>query len=72
MYRTNVNLTDELGARLVSYSEKTGIPRAGIIAMAVDQYLNEQEFKQKVLEELKDPEKMGVLIKSLGLEMPQN
>ena len=72
MYRTSVYFTDELGARLVSYSEKTGIPRASIIATAVDQYLNEQELKQKLLEEFKDPEKMALLVKTLGLEMPQN
>lgn len=72
MYRMSVYLTDDLGARLVSYSEKSGVPRAVIIATAVDQYLKEQELKQKVLEELKDPEKMGALLKTLGLEMPQD
>ena len=72
MYRTNVNLTDELGARLVAYSEKTGIPRVGIIATALDQYLKQEELKQKLLAELEDPEKMGILLKTLGIEMPQN
>lgn len=70
MYRLNCHLTDELGARLGDYSERTGVTKVTVISMALDQYLNEQEAKRKVLEQLSDPAKLTEICKIMGVPVP--
>lgn len=67
MYRMNCHLTDEIAARLCDYCERTGVAKVTVISMALDQYLNEQEFKRKILEQFADPEKMAEICKIVGL-----
>ena len=50
MYRMNCHLTDELGTRLCDYCERTGVAKVTVISMALDQYLNEQDVKRKLLD----------------------
>lgn len=67
MYRMNCHLTDEIAARLCDYCERTGVAKVTVISMALDQYLNEQELKRKILERFADPEKMAEICKVVGL-----
>lgn len=67
MYRMNCHLTDEIAARLCDYCERTGVAKVTVISMALDQYLNEQELKRKILEQFADPEKISEICKIVGL-----
>lgn len=70
MYRMNCNLTDDLGTRLCDYCERTGVAKVTVISLALDQYLNEQEVKRKLLEQLSDPMKMAEICKIMGVSEP--
>lgn len=70
MYRMNCHLTDELGARLCDYCGRSGMAKVYVISMALDQYLNEQEVKRKVLEQLSDPAKLTEICKIMGVPVP--
>lgn len=70
MYRMNCHLSDELGARLCDYCERSGMAKVYVISMALDQYLNEQEVKRKVLEQLSDPAKLTEICKIMGVPVP--
>lgn len=70
MYRMNCNLTDDLGTRLADYCERAGVTKVTAISMALDQYLNEQELKRKLLEQLSDPMKMAEIYKIMGVSAP--
>lgn len=72
MYRMNCHLTDELGARLCGYCERTGLAKVYVISMALDQYLNEQEAKCKLLEQLSDPVKLTEICKIMGVPVPDS
>lgn len=67
MYRMNCHLTDEIAARLCDHCERTGLAKVAVISMALDQYLNEQELKRKILEQFADPEKMAEICKIVSL-----
>ena len=70
MYRMNCHLTDELGTRLCDYCERTGLAKVYVISMALDQYLNEQEAKRKLLEQLSNPVKLNEICKIMGVPVP--
>lgn len=70
MYRMNCHLTDEIAARLCGYCERTGVAKVTVISMALDQYLNEQELKRKILEQFSDPAKMAEICKIVGVPLP--
>lgn len=70
MYRMNCHLTDELGTRLGDYCERTGVTKVSVISTALDQYLNEQEAKCKLLEQLSDPAKLKEICKIVGVPVP--
>lgn len=70
MYRMNCHLTDELGARLCGYCERTGLAKVYVISMALDRYLKEQEVMCKLLEQLSDPTKMAEVCKIVGASAP--
>lgn len=70
MYRLNCHLTDELGVRLSDFSERAGVTKVTVVSMALDQYLNEQEMKCKVLEQLSDPAKLAEICKLVGVPVP--
>lgn len=70
MYRMNCHLTDDLGARLCDYCERTGVAKVTVVSMALDQYLNEQEVKRKLLEQLSDPMKLTEICKIVGVPVP--
>jgi predicted DNA-binding protein len=70
MYRLNCHLTDELGDRLGDYCERAGVTKVTVVSMALDQYLNEQEVKCKLLEQLSDPMKLTEICKILGMSEP--
>lgn len=72
MYRLNCHLTDELGDRLANYCERAGMMKVSVISMALDQYLNEQEMKCKLLEQLSDPVKMAEICKIVGAPVPDS
>lgn len=67
MYRLNCHLTDDLGDRLANYCERAGMLKVSVVSMALSQYLNEQETKCKLLEQLSDPAKMAEICKLIGL-----
>lgn len=70
MYRMNCNLSDDIGARLCEYSERTGVAKVYVITMALDQYLNEQEMKRKLLDQFSDPMKVAEICKIMGVSEP--
>lgn len=67
MYRLNCHLSDDLGDRLSNYCERSGMLKVAVVATALNQYLNEQEIRSKLLEELSDPAKMAEVCKLMGL-----
>lgn len=67
MYRLNCHLSDDLGDRLANYCERSGMLKVAVVAMALNQYLNEQETRRKLMEELSDPAKMAEICKLMGL-----
>lgn len=70
MYRLNCHLTDDLGDRLVNYCERAGMTKVSVVSMALSQYLNEQDAKRELLEQLSDPAKMAEICKLMGLSSP--
>lgn len=70
MYRMNCNLSDELAARMCSYCECTGLAKVYVISMALNEYLNEQEAKSKLLKQLSDPAKLTEICKIMGVPVP--
>lgn len=70
MYRLNCHLSDDLGDRLGNYCERSGMLKVAVVAMALDQYLNEQEARRKVLEQLSDPAKLTEICKIMGVPVP--
>lgn len=70
MYRLNCHLSDDLGDRLGNYCERSGMLKVAVVAMALDQYLNEQEAKRKLLEQLSDPARMVEICKMMGVPAP--
>lgn len=66
MYRLNCHLTDDLGDRLADYCERAGMMKVAVVAMALDQYLKEQEARLKLLEQLTDPAKLAEVCKLMG------
>ena len=70
MYRLNCHLSDDLGDRLGNYCERSGMLKVAVVAMALDQYLKEQEARCKLLDELSDPAKMAEICKIMGLSEP--
>lgn len=67
MYRLNCHLSDDLGDRLANYCERSGMLKVAVVAMALNQYLKEQETRCKLMEELSDPAKMAEVCKLMGL-----
>lgn len=70
MYRMNCHLSDELGTRLGDYCERTGLAKVYVISTALDQYLNEQDVKRKLLDQLSDPAKLTEICKIVGVPVP--
>lgn len=70
MYRLNCHLTDNLGTRFCKYCERSGVAKVTVVSLALDQYLNEQEMKRKILEQLSDPTKMAEICKIMGVSAP--
>ena len=70
MYRLNCQLPDERGNRLSDYSARTGIAKVAIVTQALDQYLKEQEARDRLVDQLSDPEIMGKVCKALGFDLP--
>lgn len=70
MYRLNCHLSDDLGDRLGNYCERSGMLKVAVVAMALDQYLNEQEAKRKLLEQLSDPARLAEICKMVGVPVP--
>jgi predicted transcriptional regulator len=67
MYRLNCHLSDDLGDRLANYCERSGMLKVAVVAMALNQYLKEQETRCKLMDELSDPAKMAEICKLMGL-----
>lgn len=72
MYRLNCHLTDNLGTRLCDYCERTGVAKVTVVSSALNQYLNEQEMKCKLLEQFSDPAKMAEICKIVGVPLPDS
>lgn len=70
MYRLNCHLSDDLGDRLGDYCERSGMLKVAVVAMALDQYLSEQEAKRKLLEQLSDPARLAEICKIVGVPVP--
>lgn len=70
MYRLNCHLSDDLGDRLGNYCERSGMLKVAVVATALNEYLNEQEAKRKLLEQLSDPAKLTEVCKIVGVPMP--
>lgn len=70
MYCMNCNLTDEIGARLCDYCGRAGVAKVTVISKALDRYLNEQETKRKLLDQLSDSAKLTEICKIVGVPVP--
>ena len=68
MYRLNCNLPDDLGCRLSDYSKKTGVAKVNVVILALNDYLNEQEYKAKLLEQMSNPNTIANLLLELGCD----
>ena len=70
MYRLNCHLSDDLGDRLGNYCERSGMLKVAVVATALNEYLNEQDAKRKLLEQLSDPAKLTEICKIVGVPVP--
>lgn len=67
MIRLNCHLSDELGERLNNYCDKMGMSKVAVVTMALSDYLNTAEAKQKIIEQMSDPNKMAEIMKAFGI-----
>ena len=67
MYRLNWNLPDELAARLQAYSKKTGVAKVNVVILALNSYLDEQEYKAAMLQKMSDPSTLASLLQEMGV-----
>lgn len=67
MYRFNCQFSDELGERLADYSEKMGMSKVAVVTIALSEYLNTAEVKQKLLSQLGDPMQFAEMCKAMGV-----
>lgn len=67
MYRLNCNLPDELADRLDAYSKKTGVAKVNAVILALNNYLDEQEHRAILLQQMSDPNVMALMLQNLEL-----
>lgn len=68
-YRLNVHLPLELGERLCTYCDATGLTKVAVTAAALDSYLITVMAARKMVERLSDPVVMAAVVSSLSPEL---
>lgn len=68
MSRLNCNLPDELNERLNTFCKKTGIAKVNAVILALNDYLNEQEYKAQLLEKMSNPNTIANLLLEMGCD----
>lgn len=66
MFRLNCNISDDISERLHNYCARTGITKSNVVAMALDNYLSQEEMKLRLMARMSDPEEMAKIYKMLG------
>lgn len=68
-YRLNVHLPLELGERLCSFCDATGLTKVAVTAAALDSYLITAMAARKMVERLSDPVVMAAVVSSLSPDL---
>lgn len=65
-YRLNVHLPIDLGERLCTYCDATGLTKVAVTAAALDSYLTTAMAARQMVERLSDPMVMAAVVSSLS------
>lgn len=68
-YRLNVHLPIDLGERLCTYCDATGLTKVAVTAAALDSYLATAMAARQMVERLSDPMVMAAVVSSLSPEL---
>lgn len=68
-YRLNVHLPIDLGERLCTYCDATGLTKVAVTAAALDSYLTAAMAARKMVERLSDPVVMAAVVSSLSPDL---
>lgn len=68
-YRLNVHLPLELGERLCTYCDSTGLTKVAVTAAALDSYLTTAMAARQMVERLSDPMVMAAVVSSLSPDL---
>lgn len=68
-YRLNAHLPLELGERLCSFCETTGLTKVAVVSAALDSYLTTAMAARQMVDRLSDPMVMAAVVSSLSPEL---
>ena len=68
-YRLNAHLPLELGERLCSFCETTGLTKVAVVSAALDSYLTTAMAVRRMVDGLSDPMVMAAVVSSLSPEL---
>lgn len=68
-YRLNVHLPIDLGERLCTYCDATGLTKVAVTAAALDSYLTTVMAARQMVERLSDPMVMAAVVSSLSPDL---
>ena len=68
-YRLNVHLPLELGERLCSFCDTTGLTKVAVVSAALDSYLATAMAARQMVERLSDPMVMAAVVSSLSPDL---
>lgn len=68
-YRLNVHLPLELGDRLCSFCDATGLTKVAVVSAALDSYLATAMAARQMVDRLSDPMVLASVVSSLSPEL---
>lgn len=68
-YRLNVHLPLDLGERLCSFCDATGVTKVAVTAAALDSYLTTAMAARQMVARLSDPMVMSAVVSSLSPDL---
>lgn len=68
-YRLNAHLPLELGERLCSFCETTGLTKVAVVSAALDSYLTTAMAARQMVDRLSDPMVMAAVVSALSPDL---
>ena len=69
MYRLNVHVDDEVGARLQAYCDSRRVTKVSVVTTALLDFLDAQAVRDELLAKMKDPAQLAEMAKVLGVNL---